>query len=258
MDALIVAGGLPEPEDEMYAYTQGQPKALIKMGERTMLERVVDALQGSSEVEEIVVIGLGHDHGMTFKRPIHHLPDQGSMVANAIAGLNWLIEHNPNPRPIIGTSADIPTLTSAIVDTLIETCRPFNHDLYYTVVTQEMMEKRFPHSNRTYVQLKDQFVAGGDMFIFQTTMVTANPELMEALSNARKHAWRLARIVGFRTLIKFLLHRLSLQEVEQAGGRLIDGSVKAILFPYPELAMDADKAEQVKLLQAEFHPEPGT
>jgi GTP:adenosylcobinamide-phosphate guanylyltransferase len=252
MDALIVAGGKPEPDDPLYAYTQGDPKALIKMGDRTMLERVVDALQSSSQVEEIVVIGIGHDHGMTFKRPIHHLPDQGSMVANAIAGLNWLTQHNPTPRPVIGASADIPTLTGQIVDALIETCRPFNHDLYYTLVTQEMMENRFPHSKRTYVQLKDLFVAGGDMFILQTKLVTINPELMEALSNARKHAWRLARIVGFRTLLKFLFHRLTLQEVEKAGGRLIDGSVKTILFPHPELAMDADKPDQVELLQAEF------
>ncbi len=254
MDALIVAGGKPDPDDNLYAYTQGAPKALIKMGDRTMLERVVDALQSSTQVEEIVVIGIGHDHGMTFKRPIHHVPDQGSMVANAIAGLRWLNDHNPTPRPIIGTSADIPTLTGEIVDKLIETCHPYNHDLYYTLVTQEMMEKRFPNSKRTYVQLKDLFVAGGDMFIFQTTLVTANPELMETLSNARKHAWRLARIVGFRTLLKFLFHRLSLSEVERAGGRLIDGSVKTVLFPHPELAMDADKSDQVELLQAEFKP----
>jgi hypothetical protein len=228
------------------------------MGDRTMLERVVDALQGSEHIEEVVVIGIGHDHGQTFKRPVHHLPDQGSMVANAVAGLKWLNQHNPTPRPIVATSADIPTLTSQIVDELIETCRPYNHDLYYTLVTREMMEKRFPHSNRTYVQLKDLFVAGGDMFIFQTNLITTNPELMEALSNARKHAWQLARIVGLRTLIKFLFHRLSLQDVEEAGSRLIDGSVKTILFPRPELAMDADKPDQVELLQAEFMPSPTT
>ena len=258
MDALIVAGGLPVPDDDLYPFTMGKPKAIISMGRRTMLERVVDALQSSNEVEEIVVVGLGHDHGMTFKRPIHHLPDHGTMVANAIAGLQWLTDHNPTARPIIGASADIPTLTGQIVDDLVDTCRPFEHDLYYTLVTREVMEERFPHSNRTYVQLKDLFVAGGDMFIFNTTLVTANPELMEALSNARKHAWKLARIVGFRTLLKYLLHRLSLLEVEKAGGRLINGTVKTILFPQAEIAMDADKAEQVRLLQSEFNTDSDT
>jgi hypothetical protein len=180
------------------------------------------------------------------------------MVGNAIAGLKWLTEYNPTPRHIIGTSSDIPTVTSAIVEDLIQTCTPFDHDLYYTVVTQDVMEKRFPHSKRTYVQFKDLHVAGGDMFIFKTSLVTANPELMEAMSNSRKHAWKLARIVGLRTLIKYLFHRLSLQEVEQAGGRLIDGTVKTVLFPQAELAMDADKADQVKLLQREFQGDTGS
>lgn len=253
MDALVVAGGKPEPDDDLYPYTQGEPKALIKMGQRTMLERVVDALQSSSQVEEVVIVGLGHDHGLTFMRPVHHVPDQGSMVANGIAGINRLYQLNPTPRYIIGASADIPMLTGEIVDQLIETCRPFQHALYYTLVTQEVMEKRFPNSRRTYVQLKNLFVAGGDIFIFHTELIKINPRLMEALSNARKHAWQLARIVGFRTLLKFLFHRLTLEEVEKTGGRLIDGSVKTILFPRAELAMDADKPHQVEVLQAQFH-----
>ncbi|MFZ0544577.1 MAG: NTP transferase domain-containing protein [Candidatus Promineifilaceae bacterium] len=252
MDAIVVAGGRPQPDDDLFPYTQGEPKALIKMGDRTMLERVIDALQGSSQIEEIVVIGIGHDHGMTFKRPVHHVPDQGSMVANGVAGINFLLQLNPTPRYIIGASSDIPALTSDIVDELIEACRPFQYSIYYTLVTQETMESRFPHSNRTYVRLKDLFVAGGDLFLFHTELININPTLLEALSNARKHAWKLARIVGFRTLLKFLLHRLSLEEVEKAGGRLIDGPVKTVLFPHAELAMDADKPHQVEVLQAGF------
>jgi GTP:adenosylcobinamide-phosphate guanylyltransferase len=252
MDALVVAGGWPEPEDELYPYTQGQPKAVIPMGGRTMLERVIDALQDAGQIGEIVVIGLGGDQGMSFKRPVHHLPDQGGMVANATAGMRRLLELDPTARPVIGVSADIPTLTGEVVDQLIDTCRPFDHALYYTVVTPEVMEKRFPGSKRTYVRFKERSVAGGDVFIFHTRLLATDPALLEAFSNARKHAWKLARLVGFRTLLKFLLHRLSLAEVERLGGRILDAPVKVIIFPRAEIAMDADKPNQVDLLQAEF------
>jgi GTP:adenosylcobinamide-phosphate guanylyltransferase len=254
MDALIVAGGKPGPEDDLYPYTQGEPKALIPMGARTMLERVIDALQSSNQVGEMVVVGIGHDHGMTFKRPIHHLPDQGSMVANAIAGMKWLVEYDPTPRPVLGVSADIPTLTGEIVDELINTCQPFQHTLYYTVVTPEVMEKRFPASNRTYVRFHNTSVAGGDMFIMHTSLLKTDPQLLEAFTNARKHAWKLARLVGFETLLKFLFRRLTLKEVEQAGERVLNSPVKVIIFPHAEIAMDADKPNQVELLQAEFYP----
>ena len=38
MHCLIIAGGTVRPEDALYPYTHGRPKALIDMGGRTMLE----------------------------------------------------------------------------------------------------------------------------------------------------------------------------------------------------------------------------
>ena len=45
MHCLIIAGGTVRPEDALYPYTHGRPKALIDMGGRTMLERVVGTLK---------------------------------------------------------------------------------------------------------------------------------------------------------------------------------------------------------------------
>jgi len=58
MHCLIIAGGQVRPEDALYPYTQGRPKALIDMGGRTMLERVVAALHGSRQVEDVLIVGL--------------------------------------------------------------------------------------------------------------------------------------------------------------------------------------------------------
>ena len=58
MHCLILAGGVVRPDDPLYPYTKGNPKALIDMGGRTMLERVVEALQASSYVEDILVVGV--------------------------------------------------------------------------------------------------------------------------------------------------------------------------------------------------------
>ena len=124
MDCIVVAGGVPQAEDLLYEYTQGQPKALLDMNGRTMLERVVDALQSSRQVEEIVVVGLGSDMGQTFKRPVHHLPGQGSLIANTIAGINWVLQRKPDTQAVLASSADIPLLTGEIVDAIIEMCQP--------------------------------------------------------------------------------------------------------------------------------------
>lgn len=252
MDCVILAGGIPEPEDPMYVSTQGKSRALLDMHGRTMLERVVDALQSSRSVEEIVVVGLGSDLGMQFQRPVHHLPDQGSLVSNGIAGAEWLMQNRPGAAVFLACSADIPTISGPIVDQHLERCRPFDKGIYYSLVSRETMEARFPGSNRTFVKLRGADVAGGDLVVMQFAVVHQNRELWVNLSNARKHAWQIARSVGLRVLFRLLTRRLSVSDIEATAFRLIGVPAAVIMSPFAELAMDADKPRQVELLRAEF------
>jgi hypothetical protein len=95
-------------------------------------------------------------------------------------------------------------------------------------------------------------VAGGDILIARPEVAETNPEIWQSLANARKHAWRLARIVGLGTLARFLLHRLSLADAEAAAERLVGCPVRVLVSPHAELAMDADKPHQVDLLRAKW------
>jgi GTP:adenosylcobinamide-phosphate guanylyltransferase len=253
MDCVVVAGGTPGPDDPLYALTQGKPKALLDMEGRTMLERVIDALQSSGNIGRIVVVGLGSDMGQHFMRPIdQHLPDQGSMVANVLAGIGWLRQDDPDLEVLLFTTSDIPTISAPIVDEFLNRCRPYDMGVYYILATREAMEARFPHSERTYVKLKGVDVAGGDMAMARVEVADAHEELWEALSNARKHAWKLARIVGFGVLVRYLLRRLSLDDIQETAERIVDRPVQIVLDPPAELAMDADKPEQVLMLRAEL------
>lgn len=252
MYCVILAGGLATPDDPLYTLTQGRPKALLDMNGRTMLERVIDALQGSQTVEDIVVVGLGSDMDMSFARPVIHVPDQGSMAGNLIAGADWLHQHYPDEVGFLTCTADIPAITPQIVDAFVDSCRPFDRAAYYNMITRDVMEARFPHSRRTFVKLKGQEVAGGDMNIARFDVLHNNYELLQALTNARKHAWRLASIVGLRMIIKLLLRQVSPADIENETERILGRRAKVFLSPHAELGMDADKPEQVELLRKEF------
>ena len=252
INCVILAGGLPQPEDPLYALTQGKSKALLDMGGRTMLERVVDALQNAQAVGEIVVVGLGSDLGMTFQKTVHHLPDQGSILRNALGGIDRMRELHPKSELLLVCSADIPTITPNIVDDFVERCRPFDKAMVYNFVDKPTLEARFPHSNRTYVRLKDALIAGGDMTLIQADLVDSNQDIWEALTNARKHAWKLARVVGLRFMLKFLLRQLSFADIEAAAQRITGRPCMVLLNPHAEIAMDADKPAQVELLQKDF------
>ena len=222
MDCIVTAGGLPGPDDPLYEYTQGKPKALLDMEGRTMLERVMDALQSAKHVDRIVLVGLEDDMGMQFLRPIDRfLPDHGSLVGNVLAGLRWLQQDKPDIGNVLFCSSDLPAITAENVDSFVESCEPFDKGIYYIFTPREAMEARFPGSKRTYVKLKGLEVAGGDMAIAKAELADSNEELWIALTEGRKHAWKLASTIGLRVLFKYLFRRLSVMDIEQTAERII-------------------------------------
>ncbi len=147
----------------------------------------------------------------------------------------------------------VPLITSEIVDGFIESCQPFNKGLYYNFITKEVMEARFPGSNRTYVKLKDGMqIAGGDLMIANPIIGSKNEELWKTLTNARKHAWKIATVIGIDMLIKFIFRRIGTAEIEKKASEILGLPVEIVLSPYAEIGMDADKPHQVDMLRTEL------
>jgi len=83
-------------------------------------------------------------------------------------------------------------------------------------------------------------------------LTDSNRDIWEALTNARKHAWQLARVIGFRFMFKYLLHQLSFADIETMAQRITGRPCQIMLNPHAEIAMDADKPEQVLMLRADI------
>lgn len=252
MNCVVVAGGRLNPGDPLYPYTNGKPKALIDINGRPMIKWIVDAIQDVNIIDQVAIVGLENDPSFEFDRPIHFITDQGSLVANVMAGLDWEQRNNSGSDPVLFSSSDIPAITGEIVQNFIHTCRPFDKAIYYSVVTREYMEARFPGSKRTYARLREHQVAGGDIFVVQSDVAEANPDLWPALENIRKHPWKIARLAGPFTLVKYLLRQLTIAEVNERATRVLGRPVELFMSKYAEIAMDADKPYQVELLRAEL------
>lgn len=258
MDAVVIAGGVPEPDDPLYSYTQGMPKALLDICGKPMIQWVLDALCQAQTIEHVVIIGLPADSGVTCDKLAAFIPSQGSMLANIRAGALKVLEFNPNAGHILLASSDVPAITAESIDWVVHTTMQTDEDAYYNVITREVMEARYPASKRSYVRMRDAQVCGGDVNVVRTKTVTENHDLWERIVESRKNALKQAALLGYDTLILLLLRMITLEGAVKKVTRRLHLSGRAVVCPYAEIGMDVDKPHQLEMMRADLERRAST
>jgi GTP:adenosylcobinamide-phosphate guanylyltransferase len=252
MDAIITAGGIPRPEDPLYSYSHGDSKALIDVAGKPMVQWVLDALGDAKRVDNVIVVGLSPKSGVTCKKPMYFVSNQGRMLANIVTGMNKALELNKKTQYVLVVSSDIPALKPEMVDWLVDTCMETKDDLYYGVCPRDVMEARFPDSKRTYTHLRDMDVCGADMNLTHVRMATEHLDMWESLIGSRKSPLKQAGIIGLGTLIALFTRRLTLEDAVQRVCDRIGINGRAIVWSHAEPCMDVDKPSQLELLRADL------
>jgi molybdopterin-guanine dinucleotide biosynthesis protein A len=247
MNAIILAGGIPGQKDPLYLYTQGQPKALANIAGKPMIQWVLSALNRSSSIDHLLVVGLDKGSGLICNKPTYYIPDQGGMLDNIKVGLQHNYDTNPTSSHVLVSSCDIPAITPEIVDWRVQNSLNYEADLDYAAVTRKTMEAHFPGANRSYIKFKDYEVCGGDLNIVRVSILKKE-YIWTRLIEARKNVFKQATMIGLDLLFLLLLGRSTLKEAESRVSKRIGIMGRVCLSPYAELAMDVDKPHQLELL----------
>ena len=252
MDAIVLAGGIPQPDDPLYVYSKGDSKALMDIAGKPMVQWVLDALSRAKHVDNVIIVGLSPKNKLKSRKPVHYLSNQGRMLSNIVAGVDKSLELNKKNQYVMVVSADVPALKSEMVDWLIETSMETKDDIYYGVCTREVMEKRFPNSKRTYTKLKDIELCGADVNIAHVSMTTDHLDMWETLIGNRKNPLKQAGIIGLGTLWSVFTRSISLDDLVEKVCKRIGISGRAIIWPYAEACMDVDKPHQLELMRKDL------
>lgn len=250
MQAILLAGGRIEPDDPFYGLISTEMKSMTPICGKPMVQWVLDALSGSKVIEKIFVIGLAEKSGLSSKKPLVFLTDQGGIFDNIRFGVEKIVKVSARNEMIVVASGDIPALTSEMVDWLTSQIEVDSYDIYYSTVTRQVMESQFPGSNRSYVHLKDVEVCGGDVNIINSRIFNQANDLWNRLSESRKSPMKQAAMIGYSTLILVLLRAITLKDAAKRICRKLKIRGKALLVPYAEMAMDVDKPHQLELIKA--------
>ncbi len=252
IDCIVLAGGVPQEEDLLYEYTRGQPKALLDVAGKPMVQWVLDALDAAPSVRHIVFVGLAREYGIISPKITHYVPDQGSMLKNILAGIDRILEGDPTTQQVLISSSDIPLLTAAMVETFLRQCADTGVDIYHSIVPREKMEQRFPGSRRSYVRFSEGEFAAGDIHVVAPRVAHAHQDLWDDLLNSRKNAFKQAMRLGPAFFTKLVAHRLSLAELERLALEKFGLHVRAMIVEHPEMGMDADKPFQLEICRREL------
>jgi len=250
MDAVVIAGGIPAPQDPLYAYSKGEAKALLDIAGKPMVQWVIDALGEANTIDRIVLIGLTARSGLTSRKPLVYISNEGRMLANIQAGTEKVKQLNPKAEYVLFVTSDIPAITGAMFDWVVNTSLQTKHDIYYNVIPRQVMEDRFPAANRTFVRLKDLEACGGDTHVVRTAIVGRNSGFWDKLIEARKNPAAQASLLGFDIIFRFLFRQLTADDVIRRVAARLGLRGRALICPFAEVGMDVDKPHQLELMRS--------
>lgn len=224
-------------------------RALIPIGEKLMVQYVVNALREAPSVGRIVIVGPVKDlEGIFAGYPDVLLAEQGdSHISTLLNGVKVLCPRDEDK--IIVATSDIPLLSSEAVEDFLRQCAQREGDVFYSIVPKEINEQRYPGVKRTYVHLRDGVFTGGNLFLIRAGIIEPCAAKAEELVRLRKSPLALSRQIGPWFIIKYLLHRLSLRETEIKFSKLLGIKGYGIISQYPEVGIDVDKPSDLELVR---------
>lgn len=242
IDALVIAGS---PNDGKLRECSGEPfEALIPIEGRTMVEYVVEALLKTQRIKNIVVVGPQQLKNIFHNPRVQVVVHHNGMVDNIAVGFKHL-----NSERILITSADIPLLTPEVINYFIDCCDDDSYDLYYPIIPKQVVEQEYPLIERTYVTLQDGTFTAGNVFIVNASKVPEGLKRGREFIELRKSPLKLCRLLGANFMMKFLMHRLTIAEIESQASALLRLRGKAVICNTPELGIDVDKPSDLSMVK---------
>ena len=247
--ALILAGRRGT-RDALAEERNVSHRALLPVAGVPMLLRVLRALRTSPSVGDIC---LSIDSAEALagvpelaaelaegRLALHHsLSSPSRSVADALGELG--------ARPVLVTTADHALLTSEIVEHFVAAARDSDADAVVGVVARSVLKASYPDSPRTYVRLRGEAWSGANLFAFRTPQARRAAEFWVRAERHRKKPWRLLSAVGPGVAARFALGRLDLDAACQQLSRACGCRVQAVALPFPEAAIDVDRAADVEI-----------
>jgi GTP:adenosylcobinamide-phosphate guanylyltransferase len=233
---LLLAGGMT-PE-ELQSVTQEKERAFIPLLGRPMVSHIIENINKNMFIIGITIVGNVERLKKEFEgKDFDYIEDAGSLLDNVMNGLRTLETH----RRVLIMTADIPLITADIIASTLLECQKDDAEVYYPIVIKSIIEKKFPGGKRTYVSMREGQFTGGNIFLVNPKAILRSENIFRKAIAFRKKPLKLAGIFGLSFILRMIFGMLDIPMLEKKASKILGVSVRAIISPSAELAMDVDK-----------------
>lgn len=243
--ALVLAGRRPG-EDPAAAYAGVVHKGLIELQGRTLLARVLEALEAagasriviSSSAPEIAAAAAA----LPLQAEVRVVPaaDSPSLSVSQAA--------EAAGTPLLLTTVDHALLQPEWVREFIAST-PDSADIAVLVAPEAAVQAAAPETRRTYLKFRDGRYSACNLFLLRTPRALNAVALWRRVEAHRKAPWKIAGLLGPQMLLGYALGLLTLDGAVRLLGRKAGLSAAAVRTRFGLAAVDVDKPADLDLVR---------
>jgi len=227
--AVVTAGGRV---DGAFAAAIGTPvKALAPCGGGVLLDVILAAIADVG-IADVAVVG-DPSVGRRIGKDVRLIPAAPDGATNVVRALDaW-----PDDDLLFATS-DLPFVAAPALREFLDASAPY--DLTMPLAEASAYESAYPGAPVHVTALGGERVANGSVFFIGRAARAPVRQVAGRFFDARKNAFAMARLLGGALLLRFVVRRLRIADIERRAAQVLNVRAAAVRNAAPGLCFDVD------------------
>lgn len=229
-------------------------KALVPVGGRAMLLRVLDTLSACGSIGNQIVAGLS-DAALSANRELQQRLEHSSLrrtprAAGPSAAAATAAQTVPASDPILITTADHALLQPEVVEHFLDAAAATDLDVVAAVIRYPEFQRAHPQVRKTVMRFSDDHYCGCNLFALLTPAGRRILDTWQQVEAQRKTPWKTVGLLGWGAILRFLSGRLSLPQATTRLSQRLGIKVGVVVLPTPDAAIDVDNVADWQFVEA--------